>query len=147
MHNAGAEANGGSGTQVVVQGIRLGKQSLTTVQDLEVALDAAVHINRHLNRELQSLSEQLSNAEADRHAWEAHAKRLAMQLAQHKLAAAEAGACHHQQHSCSTGLVIGAQQGPSARGSCLALNMLWVFVLQGNHRLVTSSSGSTSSSS
>jgi hypothetical protein len=96
MHNpGGAEANGGSGAQVVVQGIRLGKQSLTTVQDLEVALDAAVHINRHLNRELQSLSEQLSKAEADRHAWEAHAKRLAMQLAQHKLAAAEAGAIHH----------------------------------------------------
>lgn len=99
MHNPAAEANGGSSTQVVVQGIRLGKQSLTTVQDLEVALDAAVHINRHLNRELQSLSEQLSNTEADRHAWEAHAKRLAMQLAQHKLAAAEAGARHHQQHS------------------------------------------------
>lgn len=91
MHNPGAEANGGSGAQVVVQGIRLGKQSLTTVQDLEVALDAAVHINRHLNRELQSLSEQLNKAEADRHAWEAHAKRLAMQLAQHKLQAAEAG--------------------------------------------------------
>lgn len=67
------------------QGIRLGKNSLVTVQDLEIALDAAVHINRHLNKELESVNEQLRRAEADKHAWEAQARRLAMQLAKHKL--------------------------------------------------------------
>lgn len=85
-----AVANGGS---QVVQGIRLGKNSLATVQDLEIALDAAVHINKHLNRELHSLSEQLRCAEADKHAWEAHARRLAMQLAKYKLASGGRVAC------------------------------------------------------
>lgn len=78
-------AHEANGTQVV-QGIRLGKHSLATIQDLEIALDAAVHINRHLNKELQHVSEQLRCAEADRLAWEAHAKRLALQLAKYKLA-------------------------------------------------------------
>ena len=79
-----ADANG---DRQVVQGIRLGKHSLVTVKDLEVALDAAVHINRLLNQELITLSEQLRSAEADKHAWQAHARRLAAQLAEHKLAA------------------------------------------------------------
>jgi hypothetical protein len=55
-------------------------------------LDAAVHINKHLNQELSNLLEQLRTAEADKHAWEAHARHLAMQLAQHKLEAAAAAA-------------------------------------------------------
>jgi glutathione S-transferase len=88
MHNpVPVEANG---TPQAVQGIRLGKNSLATVQDLEIALNAAVHVNKLLNEELQKLSEQLQHAEADKHAWQAHARRLAMQLAQHKLAAGKA---------------------------------------------------------
>lgn len=86
MHNpspGAAEANGN--TPQAIQGIRLGKNSLATVQDLEIALDAAVHINRHLNRELEGLSEQLRRSEADKHAWEAQARRLAKQLAKYKL--------------------------------------------------------------
>lgn len=101
MHNpSGADANGSS-TQVV-QGIRLGEQSLTTVQDLEVALDAAIHINRHLNRELQNANEQLLNAQADRDAWQAHARRLAGQLAQYKLAEARKAGTHLD-HAPTTG--------------------------------------------
>lgn len=82
MQPPAVEANG---TPQAVQGIRLGKNSLVTVQDLEIALNAAVHVNQLLNQELLKLSEQLQHAEADKHAWQAHARRLAMQLAQHKL--------------------------------------------------------------
>jgi hypothetical protein len=85
MHTPVAVA--ANGTPQPVQGIRLGKNSLATVQDLEIALNAAVHVNKLLNEELQKLSEQLQHAEADKHAWQAHARRLATQLAQHKLEA------------------------------------------------------------
>lgn len=96
----GAEANGDK--PQVVQGIRLGKDSLVTVKDLEIALDAAVHVNRLLNQELKNLSEQLQAAEADRHAWEAHARRLARQLAEQKLAGPVSGRyCRYCRQPCA----------------------------------------------
>ncbi len=84
-----AEANGDK--PQIVQGIRLGKDSLVTVKDLEVALDAAVHINRILNQQLLDACELLRCAEADKHAYEAHVQRLAKQLAELKLLLAESG--------------------------------------------------------
>ncbi len=76
------------------------KDKLTRLEDLELALNAAVHVNRHLNKEIESVVQQLQRAEQERHAWQEHARRLARQLAKYKRAAAAGErSCVH----CSAG--------------------------------------------
>lgn len=67
--------------------VRWSKDRLAKLEDLELALDAAVHVNRHLNKEIEIVVQQLQRAEQERHAWQQHARRLAKQLAKYKHAA------------------------------------------------------------
>jgi septal ring factor EnvC (AmiA/AmiB activator) len=60
------------------------------VEDLELALDAAVHVNQHLNREIEAILQQLQRSEHERRAWQEQARRLAKQLARYKRAVGEA---------------------------------------------------------
>ena len=51
------------------------------LEDLEVALDAAARVNRHLNTEAQALVSELRRARRERDAWQRHAQHLARCLA------------------------------------------------------------------
>lgn len=51
------------------------------LEDLEVALDAAARVNRHLNAEAQALVSELRRAQRERDAWQRHAQHLARCLA------------------------------------------------------------------
>lgn len=89
------------------------KDRLAKIEDLELALDAAVHVNRHLNTEIEAVLQQLLRAEQERAAWQEHARRLAKQLARYKRAAGarrcgvavccvRPGIMQHQRHLCRT---------------------------------------------
>lgn len=73
---------------MVEKPVRWSKDRLAKLEDLELALDAAVHVNRYLNKEIEAVVQQLQRAEQERHAWQEHARRLARQLAKYKRAAA-----------------------------------------------------------
>lgn len=98
---AAPEANGSSAPSVI-RGIRFGKNSISTLHDLELALNAAVHVNQHLNLEIEAALQQLQRAEQERLAWEQHARSLALQLARHKRAAAVAAAAAADGGSAAT---------------------------------------------
>eukprot|EP00879_Flechtneria_rotunda_P012306 GHRR01012853.1.p1 GENE.GHRR01012853.1~~GHRR01012853.1.p1 ORF type:complete len:360 (+),score=161.42 GHRR01012853.1:289-1368(+) len=68
-------------------GIRWSKDRLARIEDVELALDAAVHVNGHLNKEIEAVVQQLQRVEQERQAWQQHARRLAQQLAKYKRAA------------------------------------------------------------
>lgn len=51
------------------------------LEDLELALDAAARVNRHLNEEAQALIAELRRAQRERDAWQRHAQHLARCLA------------------------------------------------------------------
>lgn len=90
--------------------IRWSRDRLVRIEDLELALDAAVHVNRHLNREIEGLIQQIDRERQQRQAWEAQAKRLAHQLAQCKRAAgvvpcAPRGGCLCTGMSCCQGML------------------------------------------
>eukprot|EP00878_Enallax_costatus_P039869 GHUV01045797.1.p1 GENE.GHUV01045797.1~~GHUV01045797.1.p1 ORF type:complete len:441 (+),score=116.28 GHUV01045797.1:347-1669(+) len=88
--------------------LRWSRDKLARIEDLELALDAAVHVNRHLNKEIEGLIQQIERERQQRLAWEEQAKRLAQQLSQHKRAAGQTSKQHnydgqHQQDPDSTG--------------------------------------------
>jgi hypothetical protein len=89
MQNNEADFNGGA--VVVEKPVRWSKDRLAKLEDLELALDAAVHVNRYLNKEIEAVVQQLQRSEQERHAWQEHARRLARQLAKYKRAAAGMG--------------------------------------------------------
>lgn len=77
-------------TGVITNGthaITWSNSQLARIEDLELALDAAVHVNRHLNKEIEGLLQQIEREKQQRQAWEQQAKRLAQQLSQYKRAA------------------------------------------------------------
>lgn len=76
-----------NGNKDIDRPVRWSRDRLARIEDLELALDAAVHVNRHLNREIEGLIQQIDRERQQRQAWEEQAKRLAQQLAQHKRAA------------------------------------------------------------
>lgn len=90
MSAALAGANGAGSGDGVVRGIRVGANALSTLADLELALNAAVHVNAALNEQIEAAVAQLARAEQERLAWEQHARRLAAQLARCKREAAAA---------------------------------------------------------
>jgi septal ring factor EnvC (AmiA/AmiB activator) len=93
MQTSEGDINGGA--VVVEKPVRWSKDRLAKLEDLELALDAAVHVNRYLNKEIEAVVQQLQRAEQERHAWQEHARRLARQLAKYKRAAAGVGFLPH----------------------------------------------------
>jgi predicted nucleic acid-binding Zn-ribbon protein len=84
---------------------RLGTVSgerFATLGDLELALQAAIHVNQHLNREIEAVLNRLHKAEQERTAWQQRAQHLAKQLAKERRLRSPAGeAGRRRQHGHS----------------------------------------------
>ncbi|GBF89363.1 hypothetical protein Rsub_01935 [Raphidocelis subcapitata] len=88
-------------------GQQLPKSTLAKLEDLELALDAAARVNKHLNAEAAALVSELRRAQRERDAWQRHAQQLARALAAERRRKAGGGA------SVSSG--GGEQQVPQAQ--------------------------------
>ena len=80
---------------------RLGTVSgerFATLGDLELALQAAIHVNQHLNREIEAVLNRLHKAEQERTAWQQRAQLLAKQLAKERRLHSPAGEAWQFRH-------------------------------------------------
>eukprot|EP00877_Chromochloris_zofingiensis_P011552 jgi/Chrzof1/6650/Cz19g04100.t1 len=60
------------------------KDRLVRFDDLELALEAAIRVNKHLNGEVEAVIQQLHKVEQERDAWQQRAQQLARQLAKER---------------------------------------------------------------
>jgi acyl-coenzyme A thioesterase PaaI-like protein len=70
-----------------------------TLEDLELALEAALSVNQHLNQEIESVLQRLRQVEQERDAWQQRAGQLAKQLQSERVQRHTEGGGELQAHS------------------------------------------------
>lgn len=92
-----------------------------TLQDLELALEAALSVNQHLNQEIESVLQRLKQVEQERDAWQQRAGQLAKQLQSERVQRhTEGGGELPASPPVSTPPHAGGSSKQRAIGSCLS---------------------------